>query len=375
MDFANRIGTSESKALAESLKSCVKYNGSNISRAYGVSIYFPYESLQHINSAVAVYQDLGLSDEYTDCIRSFANMESAGQISANSTYGGGGDLFSSLLGGGSSSGVPSIFGSSSGSSGSYGGGLDASTILQLLGAFGGREIPRDLSWMDADEISEDAQYVADHHIDPSHITVTDRSGTKVLSLTDDEWKLIQTVELNVFVDDGEGFIDLGRDNTIDWTDNSELLLDFDGTWVTIDGHACAYYLESDTENDDGSWTTVGRIPAMLNDDLVNLEVVFDAEHPDGSITGAYPFYDDGETEAQAKGGIPLKQGDKIQLLCDYYSYDNEYDASYTLGESFTVGANEPVIANMKLSGFDHCSVCWRLTDIYGNHYWTPALDY
>ena len=123
----------------------MKYNGSNISRAYGVSIFFPYESLQSVNSAVAVYQDLGLSDEYTDCIRSFASMESAGQISANSTYGGG-DLFSSLLGGGSSPNIGSLFGSSSGgSSGSYGGGLDASTILQLLGAFGGRSMPQELS--------------------------------------------------------------------------------------------------------------------------------------------------------------------------------------------------------------------------------------
>ena len=375
VDFANRIGTNESKALAEALKGCVKYNGSNISRAYGVSIFFPYESLQSVNSAVAVYQDLGLSDEYTDCIRSFASMESAGQISANSTYGGG-DLFSSLLGGGSSPNIGSLFGSSSGgSSGSYGGGLDASTILQLLGAFGGRSMPQELSWMDQDVVEESAQYVADHHIDPSRITVTDRNGTKVLALSDEEWKLIQTVELNIFADDGEGYIDLGRDNTFDWTDNGELLLEFDGTWLTIDGHACAYYLESDTENDDGTWTTVGRIPAKLNDELVNLEVVFDAEHPDGSITGAYPFYNEGETETQAKGGIPLQPGDTVQLLCDYYSYDNEYDAAYTLGDSFTVGDNAPVIANMKLSGIDRCSACWRLTDIYGNHYWTPAIDY
>ena len=30
---------------------------------------------------------------------------------------------------------------------------------------------------------------------------------------------------------------------------------------------------------------------------------------------------------------------------------------------------------MKLTGFDSCSVTWRLTDIYGNHYWTPAIEY
>ena len=375
VDFANRIGTSEAKALAEALKGCVKYNGSSISRAYGVSIYFPYESLQSINSAVAVYNDLGLEEEYTNCIRSFASMASAGQISSNSYYGGG-DLFSSLLGGGGSSGSPSLFGSLMGDSGgsSSGGGLDASTILGLLSAFGGRSMPQDLSWVDKDLVEEQAQYVADNHIDPSRIVISDKDSKKVLSLSDDEWKLIQTVELNVFVDDGEGFIDLGRDNVFEW-DDSDLLLDYDGTWLTIDGHACAYYLESDTDNGDGTWTTVGRIPAQLNGELVYLKVVFDAQNPDGAVTGAYPIYNDGETEVQAKGAIPLAQGDTIQLLCDYYSYDNEYDATYTLGESFTVGASDPVISNMKLTGFDNCSVTWRLTDIYGNHYWTPAIDY
>ena len=64
-----------------------------------------------------------------------------------------------------------------------------------------------------------------------------------------------------------------------------------------------------------------------------------------------------------------------QFTYEEYSYDNEYDATYTLGEPFTVGASTPKVANMKLTGFDGCSVSWRLTDIYGNHYWTPAIEY
>ena len=228
--------------------------------------------------------------------------------------------------------------------------------------------------MDTGLIEEKAEFISENYIDPGRITASYKDGNNVLSLTEDEWKLIQTVELNVFVDDGAGFIDLGRDNTFQWDDDNDLLLTYDGTWLTVDGHAAAYYLESDTENDDGTWTTVGRIPAKLNGELVNLTVVFDAENPSGTITGATPFYE-GETDAQAKGGIPLEQGDELQLLCDYYTYDNEFDATYTLGEPFTVGASTPKIANMKLTGFDSCSVTWRLTDIYGNHYWTPAIEY
>ncbi len=183
------------------------------------------------------------------------------------------------------------------------------------------------------------------------------------------------MELNIFVDDGSGFIDLGRDNTFEWTDDNDLLLEYDGTWLTIDGHAAAYYLESDTENDDGSWTTVGRIPAKLNGEFVNLQVVFDDENESGIVTGAFPYYSEGETNAVAKGGIAIKAGDEIQLLCDYYTYNDTYEGSYTLGESFTVGSNGLNVTNMKLSGFSNCQASWRLTDIYGNHDWTPAIEY
>lgn len=86
IDFCERLGTAEAKSLAKALSSCVKYNGTNISGANGVSIYFPYESTRDMNSAVRIYEELGIDPEYTDCIRSFASLGAAGQV-ANSSYG------------------------------------------------------------------------------------------------------------------------------------------------------------------------------------------------------------------------------------------------------------------------------------------------
>ena len=45
IDFAQRLETEEGKALADALLGCVKYNrtGSNMTNAYGLSIYFPYK--------------------------------------------------------------------------------------------------------------------------------------------------------------------------------------------------------------------------------------------------------------------------------------------------------------------------------------------
>ena len=387
VDLALRIDTAESRALAETLQSCVKYNRSTISRSYGVSIFFPYENTKNVKNAVASYQDLGIDSEYTKCIQSFASLEYGGQITASATQstasaqGGsvtlpGGDLLGSLLSayagsGSSTSPLGMLMGSFGGGSASASGlSIDPSTILGLLGGFSGRSMPQEYDWVDTELIADQADTIASTFLNPADLKATLLDGHNVLRLTEEQWKRIQTVELNVFVNDGEGFIDLGLDNTFDWTDAGDLLLEWDGTWLTLNGNACAYYLVSDTQQDDGSWRTVGRIPALLNGEYVNLQVVFDTQHPDGFVTGAYPLYED--VSVQAKGEIAVNAGDTIELLCDYYEPDGTYSASYTLGDAFTVPQSGLTLRNMKMDVKD-VSVTYRLTDLYGNHFWTPAF--
>ncbi|MCQ2451987.1 MAG: clostripain-related cysteine peptidase [Oscillospiraceae bacterium] len=392
VDLAQRIGTPEAKELAAALKGCIKYNRTNISNANGVSIYFPYENKTSLNSAVSVYNSLGMDSEYTDCIRSFASLSTGGQMAGLASTGGytasasgssGMDLLGTLLGSytgsssssaysGGASALTSLLGGFTGSTGSAsaGTGLDMNTVLSLLGGFSGRSMPEDLAWVDTDLIAASAESIASQYIDPSHITLSEVNGGHALTLTDDEWNLIQTVELNVFVDDGEGYIDLGLDNTFTWLDASTLDAEYDGSWLTVNGQVCAYYMESDTQNEDGSWVTVGRIPAILDGQFVNLKVVFDSEHPNGIITGAWPLYK-GETETMAKGDLDITEGASLQLLCDYYDYDGNYEDSYKLGEPFTVGSSGLELAYLNLAD-TNCSVTYRLTDIYGASYWTPA---
>ena len=76
---------------------------------------------------------------------------------------------------------------------------------------------------------------------------------------------------------------------------------------------------------------------------------------------------------QAKGDIQLKAGDKIQFLCDYYTYDGAYESTYKLGKPITVGADGLEVEYSKLN--NALSITYRLTDIYSNYFWTPAWDY
>ncbi len=368
VDFAERIGTNESKNLASVLKSSVKYNRTTMSHCNGISIYFPYESTNSMNSAVALNNAIGIDDDYTKCIKSFASLELGGQVTAAASQTSSssfdlGSLLGTISGGSSTSPVNALLGSFLG--GGAGNGIDVSSVLSLLGGFSGKSMPENLAWADTELIADNAEKIAASYIDPSHLVPTEKNGRKVLSLAKDEWKLISTVELNVFVKDGDGYIDLGLDNVFEF-DGDDLILSFDGTWLTLNNEVCAYYLVSaDDEND----TYIGRIPALLNGQLVNIQVVFSGD--DAKVTGAYPMYNDNDIDVQAKGMIKIVKGDEIELLCDYYSLDGEYSASYTLGTKITVSSENLKVVNKKINAED-VDVMYRLTDIYGNHFWVKA---
>ncbi|MCQ2480427.1 MAG: peptidase C11, partial [Clostridia bacterium] len=251
------------------------------------------------------------------------------------------------------------------------GGLDIGSLASLLTGFSGRSMPAELDWVDTELIANNAKKIVKNCIDPARIVATEKNGKKVLELDEAEWNVIPTVELNVYVKHGNGYIDMGLDNTFDWYDDNSIALDFDGTWLTLNGKACAYYLVSDTKEADGSWTTIGRIPARLNGQFVNLQVVFDKANPNGTVTGAYPLYEDDSIDVQAKGNIEVKAGDKIELLCDYYSLDGTYSDTYSLGEKFTVPQSGLTLENLKLNAKD-VSATYRITDIYGNYFWVSA---
>ena len=109
----------------------------------------------------------------------------------------------------------------------------------------------------------------------------------------------------------------------------------------------------------------------MNGNRVNLIIVFNNENPYGFIAGAQTDYNGKTTETVAKTFTELEIGDKLEFLCDYYSYDGTYSDTYLLGEPMTVKSN------MQISDVDvgkgNVKITYRFTDIYNQEYWTPAL--
>ena len=375
VNFANSIGTDEAKELSQAVLDSVKYNRTShsMTNAYGISMYFPYQKASKVSTVSAINSSIGVDSEYNKCMQAFAGLETTGQVAA----GGQGSAFGSLLG---MAGTGTSSGTTSG----------GDAIGTLLNAFlsGGRSIEGmdsdDTEYMndgDVYDVEQASQYVAENQFDPGKLVWTEESdGTHTLKLSEDDWKLIQNLQVNMFVDDGQGYIDMGLDNLYYFTEEGSLIGETDNTWFSIDGQPVAFYYEDTTETDDGDTIVEARVPAYVDDVRCNLIIIFDNEHPDGYIAGArYDYTDDlgqSGTEdiseiAVAKGVTEIESGASIDFICDFYDYEGNYQDSYYLGDEIKYSDDlklsyEDVGAGSKIS--------YMLTDIYNSEYWTPSID-
>ena len=480
VDFCSRLGSKEAKSLAAAIQSAVKYNKvNNVSNAYGLSIYFPNSSLKSINSMLNLYESIGMDPGWSEGVRTYATLESSGQIAASSgfSYGSssgslmdillggssydsgstgaqsGSSLLDSLFGGGNyqaydsydSMGVEDIYsmlyggsssytsgyglnagtygGSSHGNNGSsYGNGYSSSygsgnssygssynnsygsgygdVLSQLLGGYtttsgdhyggldyssllggynGGYESSYDYGSYDTASdslLGLAAQMLFSRApVGSENLRLTEKDGDNVLVLGEDKWEQITAAELNVFVDDGTGFLDLGLDNVAEYNEDGDLIDAWDGTWLTLQGQLCAVYPISDEDIDDnGLYITRKFIPALLNGERVNLIIEFNEETGEDRVLGAQSVTASGVI---GKGYTEMNGGDIITLLCDYYDYKGSFQSQYTLGDPIIVPEDGTLhLVNMELTGSEDMRMLYtyRLTDLYQAHYWLPIIE-
>ena len=376
--LALNLGNREGKELAQVLRSAVKYNrtSSNMSNAYGLSIYFPYRKTSNVDNAVRTYEAIGMDSSYSQCIREFASMEVSGQVATggvNNPYAG---LFGSGYSGASSSSydITDLLSS-------FLGGGDFGSIPGLSGSNSSFLFGRSLS------TEETAAYIAANHFDPSALTWQNSGGNYVIHLPEEQWAMVEGLALNIFLDDGEGYLDLGLDAVFDFDDNGDLLAP-EANWVAINDHPVAYYHEYSV---DGYW--YGYTPALLNGERVELQIRFDPDG-NGEVTGVRSVYEDEEIQelpkTQTEPGAPvdlenttdadadtrirlLQPGDVLDFLCDYYRYDGSYENTYMLGQQLVIGADGVRVANVPLNNGERLAISFRFTDLYQQHYWSECL--
>ena len=377
VDFAQRVGTDSAKELAESILGAVKYNrtSSNMPNSYGLSIYFPQKNKKYLSTMLNTYEAIGMDEDYSDCLRAFATYQGAGQASGQ-YYGGSTSPYGGLSGSG------------------YGSQQVSMEELFSLFMGGGGVYDRAIS----PESME--QYITTNQFDANQLVWSEKEdGTHTLHLSEDMWSKVSRLDLNTFYDDGEGYIDLGLDTTFTFDENGDLIGETDGTILTLNGQPVSFYHTETILEEDGTSTIMGYVPAYLNGERVKLLLTWDNGKNSFVISGAVFDYNEGETELVAKSvtqtdfdtvmtdeekdpeeglkSVPeapefaLKDGDKLEFICDYYTYDGEYQDSYLLGDPVTI-SGEPVIEYL-MPDAGSLRLMYKFTDLYENEFWTPAL--
>lgn len=393
IDFCKNTGSSEASALTEAVRGCVKYNRTyEMTNANGMSIYFPYKDTGSASKAADIYDEIGMDSSYRDAVKTAATLEGAGQVAADDTSN---SLFDILLGGDSSNGeeldtddfLSSLLGDDESAE-------DYDDDLSLFDLLGGE------SGCDEDSLDLIAELIGRNKVNPRNLVLTEKDGQTVLELPKDQWDKIESLALNVWVDDGEGYIDLGLDDIYNFNDDGDLIIDYDHTWPSLNGQPCAYYVTSEEFRTEDDYTIRGYIPVTLTgiqetDDMEQFEtdsdvealdsgeeaenglaegeqqarliVEFTDENPDGTILGAQYIYPD---KTEGKGLHPVTAGTTVQLLTDYYDYDGNYQDSYYLSEPIEVGEDGLNLSTYEIIG-QNLLFGYQLKDIYQATYYTP----
>lgn len=374
--MANNIGTNEARDLVTSLLSCIKYNNTSndMANSYGLSIYFPYRSTKYIGTVLNTYKNIDMNEEYTNVIRNIASYQTAGQVSSGgshnayqsfNSYGQGygnnsnsydyyysqqssGDMVYDLI-------ELLLSNSSSYSSSSNYTDYYADDLFTLLF---GRGIDRNM-----------ANYISENHFDAD---LTWKDGK--IALSEKQWSMVNELKLNVFVDDGSGYIDLGKDNIFDIDENGNLLKLEDMTWLAASADnnnwqvIPYYYLYEITDGEAQGY--YGRSPVMINGTYANLLIKIDSEGVASVIGATYDYR--GESDVVAKNLVGLEKDDVVEFVCDYYDYDGNFTDTYVLGDKLTV-TDKLYIGDVDISSYDLLAT-YEVTDIYNQSYWTTPME-
>ncbi len=201
--------------------------------------------------------------------------------------------------------------------------------------------------------------------------ITEVDGNKVIELTDEEYDSIDRIEVTAFAEyDGE-YIYLGRDTIYNYDDYGNIIVDWDGTWLSVGGYIVSVYIQEevyDEEND--CWTTYGYIPFEYNESgFMEMVVCWDADNPDGYIMGYRYSGSDDLTDL-----LQFHETNTIAFASGICDANFKSTGSYVTSDTLIFGEMEKDIYYADISDVDICYY-YTITDIYGDKYETNLLYY
>lgn len=329
LDYAQHSQSETADQLEQAVSDCVVYyrETENGSGDNGLSILFPYYDLSALDMLEEMYQTLGYDDAYPAFLEQFANVMAGGQISVS--------------------------------------GFSNTQNHAAASEYSG------FQWFDADA-GYDESYYETYSADLSLLETTEVDGRCVLELSEEDWGIVNDAAMQMFAVYDGFYVDMGLDDYCEFDDYGNLIVEYDQTWVALDGQVVPFFHESYTSDGD-SFFTCGSVPCVYNGIDAEIVLVWDTEHPSGYAAGVRPVYTD---SVAAKGLYDICDGDTFQVYYDIYDEDLNYVETMTLDdEIFTVQDSLEVGYADAAEQLGDTFIYYVLEDIYNNTYYTDSIVY
>ena len=329
LDYAQHSQSETADQLEQAVSDCVVYyrETENGSGDNGLSILFPYYDLSALDMLEEMYQTLGYDDAYPAFLEQFANVMAGGQISVS--------------------------------------GFSNTQNHAAASEYSG------FQWFDADA-GYDESYFETYSADLSLLETTEVDGRCVLELSEEDWEIVNDAAMQMFAVYDGFYVDMGLDDYCEFDDYGNLIVEYDQTWVALDGQVVPFFHESYTSDGD-SFFTCGSVPCVYNGIDAEIVLVWDTEHPSGYAAGVRPVYTD---SVAAKGLYDICDGDTFQVYYDIYDEDLNYVETMTLDdEIFTVQDSLEVGYADAAEQLGDTFIYYVLEDIYNNTYYTDSIAY
>lgn len=329
LDYAQHSQSETADQLEQAVSDCVVYyrETENGSGDNGLSILFPYYDLSALDMLEEMYQTLGYDDAYPVFLEQFANVMAGGQISVS--------------------------------------GFSNTQNHAAASEYSG------FQWFDADA-GYDESYYETYSADLSLLETTEVDGRCVLELSEEDWEIVNDAAMQMFAVYDGFYVDMGLDDYCEFDDYGNLIVEYDQTWVALDGQVVPFFHESYTSDGD-SFFTCGSVPCVYNGIDAEIVLVWDTEHPSGYAAGVRPVYTD---SVAAKGLYDICDGDTFQVYYDIYDEDLNYVETMTLDdEIFTVQDSLEVGYADAAEQLGDTFIYYVLEDIYNNTYYTDSIAY
>jgi len=163
------------------------------------------------------------------------------------------------------------------------------------------------------------------------VSLTKKGDAYKINLTDNQWETITGYEQGLKMKVGNKYADLGSDNVFDLDENGHYMLEFNDTWVAINGVIVALHPGTPKDMGGGEIIYSGTVDATLNfvtPITIYIQWVDEGDvEGEGVVLGYLPAdedSDDVDENGMPRGFKQFKANNIVTFLYDWYDKSGNY---------------------------------------------------